>query len=63
MGVIETKQLQLGQVNIADIQFDPYSRDDIPQLLQGLRYIHAHKTLRDQIFEWLQQCISDAEVE
>jgi hypothetical protein len=31
MRLIETKQLQLGQVNIADIQFDPYSRDDIPQ--------------------------------
>jgi IS5 family transposase len=55
--VIQTKQLQLGQVNIADIQFDPYSRDDIPQRLQGLRYIYAHKTLRNQIFEWLQQCI------
>jgi hypothetical protein len=57
MRVIETKQLQLGQVNIADIQFDPYSRDDIPQLLQGLRYIHSHKTLRNQVFELLQQCI------
>jgi IS5 family transposase len=41
MRVIETKQLRLGQVNIADIQLDPYSRDDIPQLLQGLRYIYA----------------------
>jgi hypothetical protein len=57
MRVIETKQLQLGQVNIADIQFDPYSRDDIPQRLQGLRYIHSHKTLRNQIFERLQKCI------
>jgi IS5 family transposase len=57
MRVIETKQLQLGQVNIADIQFDPYSRDEIPQRLQGLRHIYTSETLRDAVFEWLRQCI------
>ena len=29
-------QRQFGQVDIADIVFDPQSRDDIPQLLRGL---------------------------
>jgi IS5 family transposase len=51
MRVIETKQLRLGQVNIADIQIDPYSRDDIPQLLQGLRYIYARQPLREEVFK------------
>jgi IS5 family transposase len=51
MRLIETKQLQLGQVNITDIQFDPYSRDDISQRLQGLRHIYTSETLRDAVFE------------
>jgi IS5 family transposase len=59
MRVTETKQLRLGQVNIADIQFDPYSRDDIPQILQGLKYIHTDKALRVAVFALLQQCIPD----
>ena len=59
MRMVETKQLQLGQVNINDIQFDPYSRDDIPQLLQGIRYIYTDTALRDAVFERLQQCIPD----
>jgi IS5 family transposase len=59
MRVIETKQLRLGQVNIADIQLDPYSRDDIPQRLQGLRYIYARQPLREEVFKWLHQCIPD----
>ena len=59
MRVIETKQLQLGQVDIANIKFDPYSRDDIPQLLQGLQYIYTNTALRDAVFELLQQCLPD----
>ncbi|MFT5164344.1 MAG: hypothetical protein ACI9FJ_002945 [Alteromonadaceae bacterium] len=51
MRVIETKQLQLGQVNIADIPFAPDSRDDIPQRLQGLRHIYTSETLRNAVFE------------
>lgn len=57
MRVVITKQLQLGQVDIASIRFDPYSRDDIPQLLQGLQYIYTNTVLRDAVFELLQQCL------
>ena len=46
-------QLQLGEIDIADIRLDPRSRDDIPQLLRGLQYLYTDKKLRAQIFEIL----------
>ncbi len=33
-------QLAFGVVDIAAIQLDPLSRDDIPRLLPGLQYIY-----------------------
>ena len=46
-------QLKLGEIDIANIRFDPRSRDDIPQLLRGLQYLYTDKTLRAAIFEIL----------
>jgi len=46
-------QLQLGEIDIAEIRLDPRSRDDIPQLLRGLQYLYTDKKLRAQIFEIL----------
>ena len=34
-------QMQFGEVDIASIVFNPKSRDDIPQILRGLQYIHG----------------------
>jgi hypothetical protein len=48
-------QLQLGEIDIADIRLDPRSRDDIPQLLRGLQYLYTDKKLRVEIFEILSQ--------
>jgi len=48
-------QLQLGELDIANIRLDPRSRDDIPQLLRGLQYLYTDKTLRAEIFEVLAQ--------
>ncbi len=48
-------QLQLGEIDIANIRLDPRSRDDIPQLLRGLQYLYTDKTLRADIFEVLAQ--------
>ena len=48
-------QLQLGEIDIADIRLDPRSRDDIPQLLRGLQYLYTDKELRAEIFEILSQ--------
>jgi len=36
-------QLQLGEIDIANIKIDPRSRDDIPQLLKGLQYLYSDK--------------------
>ncbi len=48
-------QLQLGEIDIANIHLDPRSRDDIPQLLRGLQYLYTDKKLRAAIFEVLAQ--------
>ncbi len=41
MRTIINQQKQLGEVPIANIQFDPKSRDDIPQILRGLQHIYT----------------------
>jgi len=43
-------QLQLGEIDIANIRLDHRSRDDIPQLLRGLQYLYTDETLRAAIF-------------
>ena len=53
-------QLQLGEIDIADIRLDPRSRDDIPQLLRGLQYLYTDKKLRAEIFEILAQLTPEA---
>lgn len=52
-------QKQLGEVDIADIQLDPKSRDDIPHLLRGLQYIYVTPHLREAVFEILEEVIPD----
>ena len=46
-------QLQLGEIDVANICLDPRSRDDIPQLLRGLQYLYTDKGLRATMFEIL----------
>ncbi len=46
-------QLQLGEIDVANICLDPRSRDDIPQLLRGFQYLYTDKKLREAIFEIL----------
>jgi len=43
-------QFKLGEINIADIQFNPKDRDEIPQLLRGLQHIYCDPELREQVF-------------
>lgn len=50
-------QLLLGEEDIARIQLDPKSRDDIPQLLAGLQYIYATPDLRQRVFTILEEVI------
>ena len=53
MRQVQSKQLQLGEVDIASIQFDLRSRDDIPQLLRGLQHVYADPAIREEVFHAL----------
>lgn len=52
---VSNLQLQLGELDIADIKIDTRSRDDIPQLLQGLQYLYTDKALRTEVFSVLEK--------
>ena len=55
-------QLALGVVDIAAIQLDPRSRDDIPRLLRGLQYIYMQPQVREEVFTILREVVPrDAE--
>lgn len=56
---VTNPQLQLGELDIADIHIDTRSRDDIPQLLQGLQYLYTDKTLRAELFSVLERLMPD----
>ncbi len=55
MRSVSNPQLKFGELNIADIKIDTRSRDDIPQLLQGLQYLYINKELREKIFSVLEK--------
>ncbi|MCW7551662.1 ISNCY family transposase [Endozoicomonas gorgoniicola] len=50
-------QMQLGEVDISAITFNPKSRDDIPRLLRGLQHIWVTPDLREQVFQVLESMI------
>jgi transposase, IS5 family len=57
MRSVSNPQLQLGELDIAAIHIDTRSRDDIPQLLQGLQYLYSDNTLRTELFNVLENMI------
>jgi IS5 family transposase len=57
MRQVQPKQVKLGETSIADVEFDPKSRDDIPQLLRGLQYIYVTPELRDEVFQILEDIV------
>ena len=61
MRVTEEKQLQLGATPISKIKFDPHSRDDVPQILQGLQHIYITPKLKDPILKILESLIPEKE--
>ena len=48
-------QINIGQRDIADIQIDVSSRDDIPVILLGLQHIFTTLPLRDAVFKILEE--------
>ena len=59
MRKIIENQLKFGQVGISNIQLDLRSRDEIPQLLLGLKAIYCDRKSRQKVFAILQQIIPD----
>jgi len=57
MRTIQDQQLKIGQQDISKIRLDPKSRDDIPQLLRGLKHIYTTPELRKEVFQILEQMI------
>ena len=48
-------QMSIGQRDIADIQIDVSSRDDIPSILLGLQHIYMTLPLRYAVFKILEE--------
>ncbi|MHC4073343.1 MAG: ISNCY family transposase [Planctomycetota bacterium] len=47
---VKKRQLQLGETDIANLEFDLACRDDIPMLLTGLQHIYITSEVRDAVF-------------
>ena len=58
MRIVKRPQMRLGQVDIADIQFDARSRDDIPAVLKGLQYIYVTEAVRTKVFALLENSLT-----
>ncbi len=56
--VIES-QMTIGEISIADIEFDLRSRDEIPKLLIGLQAIYCDPPVRKKVFEALKDLVPD----
>ena len=59
MRQVFAQQLQLGQADIAHIELNPRSRDDIPQILQGLQFVYVNESLRESVFAILVDLVPD----
>ncbi len=52
-------QVQMGEIDITQIDIELDNRDEIPQLLRGLQYIYTNETLRDKVFKLLKGIVPD----
>lgn len=57
MREVIARQLRLGHADIGSLTFNPRSRDDIPQVLQGLQYIYVTDELREAVFAVLEKLV------
>lgn len=57
MRIVLHAQMHLGEEDISRIKLDPRSRDDIPQLLAGLKHIYTNPELRTAVFRILEEVI------
>jgi IS5 family transposase len=50
-------QMEFWKTDIANIEFDLESRDEIPKLLMGLQYIYSTRSIRTKVFDILKQIV------
>ena len=62
MRVVINQQMQIGEIDISKIRFNPKSRDDIPQVLMGLQYIYVNISVREEIFSLLTKSFSPKKI-
>lgn len=55
--LVKDTQLMFGETPIDQIKFNPHSRDDIPQVLQGLQYLYVTPEIQTILFSTLEQLI------
>jgi len=58
MRAVQNAQMQIGEVDVSQIKFDPRSRDDIPKILRGLQHLYMNVELRERIFALLEKEIA-----
>ena len=54
--VIE-QQMKFGEVDIATVEFDLRSRDEIPKLLMGLQHIYCTPELHKEVFKIVEDIV------
>jgi IS5 family transposase len=59
MRIVHDPQSRLGLAGIADLVFDPKSRDDIDKLLRGLQHLYTTPDLRERVFAILEEVLPD----
>ncbi len=50
-------QMKFGEIDIASIQFDVRSRDEIPKILIGMQSIYKNEETRNRLFEELERIV------
>ena len=58
MRVVQNTQMELGEVDVSQIEFDLRSRDDIPKILRGLQHLYRNEELRQSVFALLESEIA-----
>jgi hypothetical protein len=53
MRKILQEQIQIGEIDINAIEIELHNRDEIPQILRGLRHIYGNAKVRRRVFDLL----------
>ena len=60
MRLVQNVQMEIGEIDVANIKFDPRSRDDMPRILKGLQYLYTELPLRNKVFQILEAEVTPA---